>query len=93
MRSLSIVECVHPKSIRAVIINSFLESKVISLTLTSSSLFSFLYWFSSSFSSFLFLFLFFIVFLETLDYCKNLYNFPNSGMNTIFELSLILDSF
>jgi hypothetical protein len=41
-KSLSIVEYVHPELIRAVIINSFLESKVIILTLTSNSLVSFL---------------------------------------------------
>jgi hypothetical protein len=90
-KSLSIVEWVHPESIRAVIINSFLESKVINLTLTSSSLCSFLYRFSSGFPSFLFVF--FIVLVGTLDRCKNLYDFLNSGMNTIFESSMILDSF
>jgi hypothetical protein len=53
-KSLSIAEWVHPESIRAVIMNSFLESKVINLTLTSSSHCSFLYRFSSGFLSFFF---------------------------------------
>jgi hypothetical protein len=91
MKSLSIVEWVHPKLMRAVIINSFLESKVINLTLTLSSPCSFLYRFSRGFLSFFFFV--FVVLVGTLDLCRNLYDFPNSGINTIFESSTILDSF